>query len=205
MRSWIKMTVPVLVVGLLLVATGSALADTGIINGRIRFETENTTAASAEWTRVYLVHSPVPVPEADIEHGLINHAPTDRINTAHQKFYANVRQHLLIQGFLAGSTLVDADGSFQFTGIDPGRYFVLVAFPSHIHGYKVAWQTPVDVTIERAATVELNRNNLVLPTFSRRYGTAIIKAGFQLKASGHDTAVQDWAFKRALPQRKSLK
>lgn len=177
MRNWINMTVAVLAVGLLFVATGSSLADTGNIKGRIRFETEDALVASAEWTRIYLVHDRVPVPEADIEHGLIKHALTDRINTAHQKFYANLQRLLLTQGFLADSTLAAADGTFQFTGLDPGRYFVLVAFPAHIDGYKVAWQTPVKVDARKSANIELNRLNIVLPTFSRRYGTIVVDVG----------------------------
>lgn len=172
-----RTTVFLLTAVLLLVLAPAGHAGAGRIAGTIRFETVNRVTASAAWTRVYLVRGDIPVPAPPVEHGLIPYSPTDRINTAHQDFYANVQRALAEPGFLAAATLVGEDDAFRFDGIPPGRYYVLVAFPSAIDGYKVAWQVPVLVGPEDGAEVILSRDNLALPTFSRRDGAVIITPG----------------------------
>ena len=164
---------------LIFVVVSASHAGMNSIAGSIRFQTADGTAGSAAWTRVYLIRERVPIPPASVEHGLIPYAPTDRINTTHQQFYANVQEALARPNLLTASTLVDEGDGFRFSDIPPGRYYVLVAFPSSIDGYKVAWQVPVRVERDRTAEVTLTRDNLALPTFSRRDGAFIVDAGQQ--------------------------
>ena len=69
--------------------------------------------------------------------------------------------------YVIRSTLTTPDGTFQFSAIPPGMYFILVTFPAMIQAYKVAWQIPVTVKDHETAHVELNQNNLLVPTYSR--------------------------------------
>ena len=178
MTHWGLKTIFFFLTAVLIIAVASSgYAGTSDVAGTIRFETADGTAGSAAWTRVYLVRDRVPIPPAPVEHGLIPYSPTDRINTAHQDFYANVQQALAQTEFLAASTLVGEDDGFRFSGIPTGRYYVLVAFPSSIDGYKVAWQVPVQVGQDHTVEVVLNQANLILPTFSRLEVALIIKPG----------------------------
>jgi hypothetical protein len=63
--------------------------------------------------------------------------------------------------------LTTPDGTFQFSDISPGAYYILVTFPAMIRDYKVAWQIPVAVKDNETVRIELNNENLVIPTYSR--------------------------------------
>ncbi len=171
-RRWI---LGVLVI--VLAASHETSANTGTIEGAIRFEAENGIIGSAEWTRVYLVQGNVPLPKTEIEHGLIKQSSIDRINTAHQKYYINLQQRLLKPDFLVADTITRDDNTFRFEEIAPGRYFIVVAFPSRISGYKVAWHAPIEMPAHGSVSIELNRDNIVLPTFSRDFGAVVVEAG----------------------------
>lgn len=160
-----------------LTASYEASANTGTIEGTIRFEAADGMIGSAEWTRVYLVRGNVPIPRAEIEHGLIEQSEIDRINTAHQKYYIILQQNLKNPKYLVADAITQNDDTFQFEGIAPGRYFIVVAFPSRISGYKVAWHEPIDIPANRSVSIELNKNNIALPTFSRDFGAIVVEAG----------------------------
>ena len=64
---------------------------------------------------------------------------------------------------MEATTLTTEDGTFKFTGVPPGRYWVVVTFPSVIRGYKVAWQEPVVVAAGQTARVKLTDANLLFP------------------------------------------
>jgi len=163
--------------GIVLLGLAQSVYASGTISGQIRFEPRSGETGAAEWTRIYIVRHEVPFPKNDIEHPLVIHNRQDRINLAYQKFYSNFQREAAKGNFLAATTLAATDGSFRFTDIDKGRYFIVVAFPSAIGGYKVTWQLEVSVTDNAISSVELNRENLLLPTFSRKNGGHIIEAG----------------------------
>ena len=64
----------------------------------------------------------------------------------------------------------------EFEAIAPGRYFVVVALPSRISGYKVAWHAPIEMPAHRSVSIEFNRDNIVLATFSRDFGAVVVEA-----------------------------
>jgi hypothetical protein len=50
-----------------------------------------------------------------------------------------------------------------FNDVSPGRYYLVVTFPTMIAGQKAAWQVPVDVVADMTVPVELNAANAALP------------------------------------------
>ena len=139
----------------------------GNIHGRIEIHPPDGTRVSGDWIRVLLVTAPIAVPEPGDLSGLVPLARMDRVISAHTDFYKRYQQELDREGYLAASVLTTDTGEFKFVDVAPGRYVVLVTFPSMIGGYKVAWQVPVSMPADGDARVDLNWDNMALPTQKR--------------------------------------
>ena len=145
--------------------TQAAAANAGHIAGTIRISTPDGSTFSGDWIRVLLTSSAVPLPDVPPLDGLAPLARYDRIVSAHMDFFVNFQQRLPEPGFLVASVLSRETGEFKFIDVAPGRYFIIVTFPSTIGGYKVAWQVPVTVPASgHPAPVSLGWQNMLLPT-----------------------------------------
>jgi len=139
----------------------------GNIHGRIEIHPPGGTRISGDWIRVLLVTAPIAIPDSGDLSGLAPLARMDRVISAHVEFYKHYQQARDRKGYLAASVLTTDTGEFKFVDVAPGRYVVLVTLPSTIGGYKVAWQVPVSMPADGDARVDLNWDNMALPTQKR--------------------------------------
>ncbi|MFH1981229.1 MAG: carboxypeptidase-like regulatory domain-containing protein [Pseudomonadota bacterium] len=143
----------------------AAPAHAGHISGTIRLDTPDGQTINGDWIRVLLTTAAVAPPNVPALDGLAALARYDRIVSAHMDFYVRYQQHLSQAGYLVASVLTDESGAFKFVDVVPGRYFIVVTFPSTVGGYKVAWQVPVSVPATGdPASVSLDWHNMLLPT-----------------------------------------
>jgi hypothetical protein len=146
----------------------AAVARAGHITGTIRITTPEGITHSGDWIRVLLTSSAVSIPDIPSLEGLAPLARYDLIVSAHMDFYVNYQKHMSEPGFIVSSVLTTDDGGFKFVDVAPGRYFVVVTFPSSIGGYKVAWQVPVTVPDSGDPNpLALGWHNMLLPTQKR--------------------------------------
>ena len=141
------------------------LAQEGVVTGRVSLETRDGETIFGDWVRVFLTTAPVDIPVLNLSPDA---APIERqanINTAHMAFFRNFQQELNKPGYAVDNKLSRPDGTFAFHGIPPGRYFVVITFPTMIAGAKCAWQAPVEVVAGKDVHVELNTANMALPAF----------------------------------------
>jgi hypothetical protein len=120
-----------------------------------------------ESVSVFLTTRQIPVPRYPELDTLERHRRLDRINQMHLDFYKQFAAYRNNAGFLVAHTESSDTGNFAFLNVPPGDYYVVVAFPAMINGYKVAWQQPVTVTAGRPSHVVLGDYNLALPTDKR--------------------------------------
>jgi hypothetical protein len=145
----------------------SAFAQSNI-TGKAQVSLKDGNIAYADWVRVLLVRSAAEVPKCpDLSH-MGKFRRMEAVRNLHMKFFVNIRAKMADPGYVIRSTLTTPDGTFQFSDILPGPYYVLVTFPAMIQNYKVAWQVPITVKNNETARVELNSDNLVIPTYSRQ-------------------------------------
>ncbi len=139
----------------------------GSINGVAKLTLKDDKTAFADWVRVLLVRSEAEIPKfPDLDHmGKFERIEATR--NLHTLFFVNVREKMSDPEYVVRSTLTTPDGTFQFSEIPHGTYFILVTFPAMIRDYKVAWQAPVTVNDNETAFIELNNANLLIPTYSR--------------------------------------
>lgn len=140
-------------------------AHAGHISGTVRLNTPDGQTFNGDWIRILLTTSAVLPPDVPSLDGLAALARYDRIVSAHMDFYVRYQQHLSQTGYLAASVLTTETGDFKIVDVAPGRYFIVVTFPSTIGGYKVAWQVPVTVPAAGdPEPVTLDWANMLLPT-----------------------------------------
>lgn len=164
-RPWLFVVISVFIIAW----CASGWANTGIIDGVVKIATENSEIVFGNWIRVLLLKEKAEVPEIEKRSASKPYDQFDAmVINAHMAFYKNVMEKLGDPACLAASTLTRPDGSFKFSGIAPGPYYVVVTFPSMIQGYKVAWQIPVTVDAEKPAQVILDNRNFALPTYCRK-------------------------------------
>ena len=155
-----------LVMSILCLATFFAgQAHAGSIKGRISLTAPNGEVFHGDWVRVFLTTQPIDVPAVELASIDIPLERRSRINSAHMDFYVNFRQKQEEPGFLADNKLTRPDGTFAFHQVPPGRYYIVITFPTMIAGFKCAWQETVDVAEGQSVRVELNNGNLALPAF----------------------------------------
>jgi hypothetical protein len=139
----------------------------GQISGIAQLTIEDGRTLYADWLRVLLVRSEVEMPACPDLEPMGKFERIAALRNLHMRFFVNVRDKMADPDYVIRSTLTTPDGTFQFSAIPPGMYFILVTFPAMIQAYKVAWQIPVTVKDHETAHVELNQNNLLVPTYSR--------------------------------------
>lgn len=116
--------------------------------------------------RIYLATEPVTI-EFTPSKKLNRQRQLEATNSAHIDFFMNFRKKAVTGTYLYADTVSTIAGTFSFRDIPPGRYYVVVTFPSLIDGRKVAWQVPVDVAGEKYQWIKLRTENLALPALSR--------------------------------------
>jgi hypothetical protein len=116
--------------------------------------------------RIYLTTENIPFEFAD-DLQLNRLERIVRVNNAHIDFFKRYREKAPRNGYLQTVAESSTAGTFVFRDIPPGRYFVLVTFPSMIAGRKVAWQVPVVLSGSPYHWIHLNDENLLLPAIAR--------------------------------------
>ena len=151
-------------------AAGAPLgADSGTIEGRIELAMPDSATVHGDWIRVMLVTEPVDVAairqEVDTQIAEVGGGRQGvRTNRLNLEFYKQVMARITGNpGYVTASTLTTEDGTFKFTGVAPGSYWVLITCPSIIAGYKVTWQVPVSLPADLGAVLILNEANLLFP------------------------------------------
>ncbi len=139
----------------------------GIINGTISLTMPDGRIRSAEWIRILLVRSQVAVPDLSEVEETNPYRKMETIRALHMTFFIAAREKMSDPAFVIQSTLTTLEGVFQFPGVSPGTYYLLVTFPAMVKDYKVAWQVPVTVVDDQTTRVELNDKNLLMPTYTR--------------------------------------
>jgi len=162
MKKWF---ISICVVPFLLI--GSLAHASGIISGTISLTMPDGQIRSAGWMRILLVRSPVKVPDLSGVEKMNAYQRMETIRNLHMTFFISVREKMSDPGFVVQSALTTPEGLFQFPGVSPGTYYLLVTFPAMVKDHKVAWQVPVTVVDDQTTRVELNDKNLLMPTYTR--------------------------------------
>ncbi|MDX2446653.1 MAG: carboxypeptidase-like regulatory domain-containing protein [Desulfobacterales bacterium] len=139
----------------------------GIIDGTIFLTMPDGQVRPGDWIRMLLVQAPVDVPDLS---GIEKANPYQRMETIrnlHMTFFIAARKKMSDPAFIIQSVLTTPEGVFQFPGVPPGAYYLLVTFPAMVKDHKVAWQIPVTVVDDQTTPVELNNENLLMPTYTR--------------------------------------
>ncbi len=142
--------------------TSPAWAATGKITGRVSLTADDGQVVYGDWVRVFLVTEAVDVPRLDLAGAGAKVERTSRINSAHMTFFIRFRELADRDGYLVDDKLTRPDGTVTFNRVPPGRYYLVVTFPTMIAGQKVAWQVPVDAAAGRTVHVEMNAANMAL-------------------------------------------
>ena len=159
--------VGLLVISGLLAAAGPLYAGGGTVEGQISLAQPDGTIAHGDWIRVMLVTEAFDVEpirrRVDAQIREVGGGRQGvRSNRLHLEFFKAVMSRISDNHrYVAASTLTTEDGSFKFADVAPGRYWVLVTFPSIINGYKVAWQAPAEVVANGKVSVMLSGENLL--------------------------------------------
>lgn len=164
MKKWLFISI---CLALLLILSPLAHAS-GIIGGTISLTMPDGRIRPAEWIRILLVRSPVKVPALSGTEKMNPYQRMEAIRNLHMTFFLAVRKKMSEPAFVVQSALTTPEGVFQFPGVSPGTYYLVVAFPSMVKDHKVAWQVPVSVIDEQTTRVELNDGNLLMPTYTRK-------------------------------------
>ena len=161
-----RRTIVFLGISMLLLATvGVCQVHAADIGGRISLASPSGEIYYGDWVRVFLTTKPIDVPAVDLTSIDIPIERRSRINSGHMDFYVNFQQAQEAAGYIVDNKLTRPDGTFAFHHIMPGRYYVLVTFPTMIAGFKCAWQVAVDVAEGNPLEVELSNRNLALPAY----------------------------------------
>lgn len=150
---------------ILLAAIASNQVHAASIHGRVGLAGPNGKISYGDWVRVFLTAKPIDVPKVELASVDIPLERRTRINSGHMEFYVTFRQNQEMPGYIVDNKLTRPDGTFAFHHIKPGRYYVLITFPTMIGGFKCAWQVAVDVVGGQTEEVKLNNENLALPAF----------------------------------------
>jgi hypothetical protein len=134
--------------------------------GTIGLTGEDGRYIPGSMVRIYLVTESIPfefkdAPEMNRLERIV------LVNNAHLDFFKKYREKAPQEGYLQTVAESSIAGTFTFKDVPPGRYFVLVTFPSMIAGRKVAWQVPVDLSEDTYHWVRLTSENLLLPALRR--------------------------------------
>jgi hypothetical protein len=132
----------------------------GIISGTISLTMPDGQVRPGDWIRTLLVRSQVEVPALSLKDKMNPYQQMETIRELHMTFFIAVRQKMSEPAFVVQSTLTTPEGVFQFPGVPPGTYYLLVTFPAMVKDHKVAWQVPVTVVDDQTT-----RGNAVVEEF----------------------------------------
>jgi hypothetical protein len=155
-----------LILGMLTTALRPSAVQASTLFGTVGLTGEDGRFVPGEMLRIYLVTEPIQVEFSD-DRTLNRYDRIVRANNAHIDFFIKYREHASRTGYLQSVAESSIAGTFTFRDLPPGRYWVLVTFPSMIAGQKVAWQLPVDIGADDHVWVHLTADNLLLPALSR--------------------------------------
>jgi len=150
---------------LILVVSFPALAET--LTGQIRMETPEGRVLRGTDLRVLLATEPVFAPPSLSDLPTEPNQRYEQLNRLHLDYFEKVTRRQNDPGFRVGATVSDEKGRFIFSGVAPGRYFVIITFPAALDGYKVAWQVPVVLLRGSRPACLLDGKNLLLPAVKR--------------------------------------
>ena len=139
----------------------------GIIKGTISLTMPDGQTRYADWLRILLVRSKVDVPDLPMIEKPNQYQRMEAIRNLHMAFFIAVRKKMSDPVFVVQSVLTTPEGLFQFPGVSPGAYYLLVTFPAMVKDHKVAWQVPVTVMDDQVTQIDLNSENLLMPTYTR--------------------------------------
>jgi len=139
----------------------------GIVNGTVSLTMPDGQVCPAGYIRVLLVRSMIPVSSLTGLKAMNPHQQKEAIRDLHMKFFIAVREKMSDPAYVVQSALTTSEGVFQFTGAPAGSYYIVVTFPAMVRDRKVAWQIPVTVDDDQTIRVDLNGQNLLMPTYSR--------------------------------------
>ncbi len=145
-----------------LVWASPACAASGKITACVSLTDTDGKVVYGDWVRVFLVTAAIEIPSLDLTGAEAGVARTARINSAHTAFFIRFREMLDRDGYLSDDKLTRPDGTVAFNQVIPGRYYLVVTFPTMIAGQKAAWQVPVDAMAGQTAHVDLNAANMAL-------------------------------------------
>ena len=106
---------------------------------------------------VYLTTKEVDVPAVENES---KRALLDAIYA----FTKRVIYEMQTADYVKQKTKSNLSGKFSFKDVSPGKYFIVVTFPTTIAMHKVFWQLPVMVK-NKNIEVELSNDNMALPPY----------------------------------------
>jgi len=139
----------------------------GIIKGTISLTMSDGQTRYADWLRILLVRSQVDVPDLSTIEKPNSYQRMEAIRDLHMTFFIAARKKMADPAFVVQSALTTPEGLFQFPGVPPGAYFLLVTFPAMVKDHKVAWQVPVTIMDDQITRIDLNHENLLMPTYTR--------------------------------------
>ena len=82
--------------------------------------------------------------------------------------FKQVQNEMASLDYTKQTTRTDFDGKFKFRNVSPGKYFIVVTFPTTIAMHKVFWQVPVVIEKENIE-IELSNDNMTLPPLEDSY------------------------------------
>lgn len=138
-----------------------ACAANGRITARVSLQDHTGHVIYGDWVRVFLVTAAIEVPRLDLT-GAAAGERASRINSAHMTFFIRFREMMDREDYLLDDKLTRPDGSVAFSQVPPGRYYLVVTFPTLIAGQKAAWQVPIDVMADQTLHVDLNAANMAI-------------------------------------------
>jgi len=116
---------------------------------------------------VYLTTKEVSVPAIGSESSYNN--PHDYEKALLDSLYAAFKQvqwEIDTVDYVKQLTKADLSGKFSFKDVSPGKYFIVVTFPTTIAMHLVFWQLPVMVE-NKDIEVELSNDNMALPAYMK--------------------------------------
>lgn len=87
----------------------------------------------------------------------------DSLSTA----FIAIEREMNVSDYVRQRTKANLSGKFSFTDVSPGKYFIVVTFPTTIAMHKVLWQLPI-VMGDKDLEVELSNDNMALPPYHER-------------------------------------
>lgn len=148
----------------LIPGTPAAAASGGSVRGRVELALSDGSKVAGEYIRLLLVTEALDARAIVAAAEALTYEAGVRLNRIHMDFFKLVSGRIRADAKYVAATSVSAeDGTFAFSPVAPGRYWVLVTFPAMIGGHKVAWQVPVTVAAGKTAVVALHNANLLFP------------------------------------------